>query len=708
MLSSSSTSSDFTDDIGNDESQLENFNYTSAVDKPISNSLIMRIFTHGKELVLIFAFLLTTFATVQNNSPKIGRPIPPSPFFSRGSLIEDYYYGHLSAAQAKVGLSELSFVFYYAPWSQESRHARSAYEHVSRLFYKEAYFAAINCWQPNSECRLQYSKITTWPILMAYQRNGFGIQYQKNLWTDAALTKFTSALLNPFERLTTPDELMEMMSSRDCVIVAFLDVESYPRHYKSFQRTALKFLERDPFNEVGFGIVLGETSIDFGVNRIPAIRAYLWNETVEYDGNMTWSSREILHWIHEHVQQVAIHLSPPGTKSSSIAPYVKQGPVLLMFTPRNFYFDFMDSYVMLRQLGMEYFNCKNDEWVKEVANEYLFQRRKENRENFKKLHQQCREVMQKFQNFDKCSSPVSSVSYLNVLNSSKNFESKLRKADSFCEVDEMKLPKSENCQCMTDTCSSPEVSYVKYTQKANKLETSMLDNSDDEMSPESINKYNFRRRCELLMQAEKKGDNYFIDDPDTVPLELVSGLACKFNKTFTLIAMDSNNFHSFAERLGVDIFEMENKTAAMIMDQDNESTYLLDEAVNLNSLARFIYTYHRGGLQRFLRTNSVQYQHTHFFDINEFLNVKKKEVIVRNTERDKKICSVEGNEKPKDFHVVIREINSEHFDNAVVKSNKVMKKKLNNESLIKFIFSLLDCCYFILFNKLRFLFDDVT
>jgi hypothetical protein len=227
---------------------------------------------------------------------------------------------------------------------------------------------------------------------------------------------------------------------------------------------------------------------------------------------------------------------------------------------------------------------------------------------------------------------------------------------------------------MSDCTTAPASNHAKYTYKANKPEetykTSMLDNTDDEMSPESINKYHFRRRCELLMQAEQKSDINFIDDPDTAPLELISGMACKFNKTFTIIAMDSNNFHTFAERLGVDLFEMENKTAAMIMDQDNESTYLLEEAVNLNSLARFIYTYHRGGLERFLRTNSVQYQHTHFFDINEFLNVKKNEKIIRNTERDKKICSIE--KKVKDFHVVIREINSEHFDSAVVRSNKVI------------------------------------
>lgn len=158
-------------EIDSDENQLDTLNNSSSIDKLNSNSIIMKIFSYSKELVLIFAFVLTTIATIQNNSgPKINRPPPPAPFFSKGSFIEDYYYGQLSPTQTKVTLSELSFVFYYAPWSSESQHARSAYEHVSRLFFKEAYFSAINCWQPNSECRIQYSKITTWPILMAYTR----------------------------------------------------------------------------------------------------------------------------------------------------------------------------------------------------------------------------------------------------------------------------------------------------------------------------------------------------------------------------------------------------------------------------------------------------------------------------------------------------------------------------------------------------------
>lgn len=76
---------------------------------------INMIISYGKELLCIIAFILTTFASVQKSSPKVSRAVTPVPFFSSGSLVEDYYYGQLSPTQTKVSLSDLSFVLYYAP-----------------------------------------------------------------------------------------------------------------------------------------------------------------------------------------------------------------------------------------------------------------------------------------------------------------------------------------------------------------------------------------------------------------------------------------------------------------------------------------------------------------------------------------------------------------------------------------------------------------
>jgi len=45
-----------------------------------------------------------------------------------------------------------------------------------------------------------------------------------------------------------------------------------------------------------------------------------------------------------------------------------------------------------------------------------------------------------------------------------------------------------------------------------------------------------------------------------------TGMACRTNKTMSLIAMDSLQFHQFAEGLGVDVLARHDKTAVIIFN----------------------------------------------------------------------------------------------------------------------------------------------
>lgn len=235
-------------------------------------------------------------------------------------------------------------MFYYAPWCSESQYARESYEHISRLYYKEVHFAAINCWQPGGECRLQYAKVRSWPVLMAYLPNGVATQYH-GPWTKSALSRFVKSLLTPVKRFINPEDLLKATIGSDSVVVAFIDVKRNARSYRNYYTSSLLWLERDPFQEITFGVVTGDSARSFGVERIPTIRMYLWNETIEYNGN--WSHSDINKWVVDHMQQVSLWLAPPGTKSTNLAPYLKQGPVLILFTPRNFYSGNIDAYDMV-------------------------------------------------------------------------------------------------------------------------------------------------------------------------------------------------------------------------------------------------------------------------------------------------------------------------------------------------------------------------
>lgn len=48
--------------------------------------------------------------------------------------------------------------------------------------------------------------------------------------------------------------------------------------------------------------------------------------------------------------------------------------------------------------------------------------------------------------------------------------------------------------------------------------------------------------------------------------EKITGLACKFNRTLSFLAMDSFNYGLVAEKLGVDLKHAAQNTAAVIID----------------------------------------------------------------------------------------------------------------------------------------------
>lgn len=54
-----------------------------------------------------------------------------------------------------------------------------------------------------------------------------------------------------------------------------------------------------------------------------------------YPEDFEWTSENILNWVRNSVHQPTLWLQPPGVKAFTLAPYLKEGPVLFLFTPRN-------------------------------------------------------------------------------------------------------------------------------------------------------------------------------------------------------------------------------------------------------------------------------------------------------------------------------------------------------------------------------------
>uniref|UniRef100_A0A182NU03 Thioredoxin domain-containing protein n=1 Tax=Anopheles dirus TaxID=7168 RepID=A0A182NU03_9DIPT len=622
---------------------------------------ISMIIIYGREALCILALILTTYATIQNSPPKISKAPPPVPFFSKGSLVHDWPTGALGTTQTRVSVSELSFVLYYAPWCAESQHARHAYEQVAQLYYREAHFAAINCWQPGGECRQRYTKVQSWPVLMAYQPSGLAVQYHQ-AWNTASLSRFVQSLMLPLHRFASPGDLMDHMTGKDAVIVAFLDVTNESKLYQRYYQASLKWLEKDPFQEVSFGVVTGQSSQLFGVETVPSIRLYLWNETIEYVGNQSWTPQELITWIHKQLHVVSMWITPPGNiKSSTLAPYLKDGPVLMLFSPRPLYDDSSDAYMMLRQLSMQYYNCPGDAWILEMAREYIAEQRHANAARYGERREQCVQILGRHPSQDAepgtpggrrygrngCKEGFKStvsVSFVNVLNSSKFVDGKPVGGKEYCDIAPAMGCRGDRRSCgalgpggggargrpslmwQTEGCTSGgrnDEDEMDDNEQAHPV-TSMIDSEHDYRGPKLLARQNLRRQCELLQLAVSEKTNVFFSEPARQEQSLdyysaIGGLSCKHNKTLTFISMDSNLYHAFAERLGVDVLSEPNRTVAFIVDPAEESSYALRDQINLHTMARFVHDYYNRTLERFLRSSNIHYQHTHSFDAREYV-----------------------------------------------------------------------------------------
>lgn len=120
------------------------------------------------------------------------------------------------------------------------------------------------------------------------------------------------------------------------------------KKFNAFYETAVRWHERDPFSDVKFAVLTGYNTEEFGVESIPSLRIYLWNETLVYD-EKSWHHKHVHKWINKRMHQVSYWLSPPGKKASTLANHLKKGPAFLLFTPRNYYGDYNDAYLMVRK-----------------------------------------------------------------------------------------------------------------------------------------------------------------------------------------------------------------------------------------------------------------------------------------------------------------------------------------------------------------------
>nr|CAD7410413.1 unnamed protein product [Timema poppensis] len=175
-----------------------------------------KMYHYCREIIFMLGIMFTTYAAFQTAPPKTSKSPTPVPFFPQTSLVADFYQGHIGPPFERVAGSDISFVMYYAPWDAESQATRSQFKLVAQYYYKQVYFAAINCWQPLGECKQQFAKVQHFPVLIVYTQLTKGIQY-KGVKEATHMIHFLSSVLHSVERIDSVNDIVQLMNFHDVV-----------------------------------------------------------------------------------------------------------------------------------------------------------------------------------------------------------------------------------------------------------------------------------------------------------------------------------------------------------------------------------------------------------------------------------------------------------------------------------------------------------
>lgn len=107
-----------------------------------------------------------------------------------------------------------------------------------------------------------------------------------------------------------------------------------------------------------------------------------------------------------------------------------------------------------------------------------------------------------------------------------------------------------------------EIFFLRFYSK----ETSMLPLEDDPLAAEGLVHDRIRHLCKVYHYAKQWGPPIFPATVDEKNLTHNFGLSCKMNFSLNMIAVDSVENHHFAEALGIDIKNMKDMTAVVILD----------------------------------------------------------------------------------------------------------------------------------------------
>lgn len=542
-----------------------------------------------REIVFIF-LVFVVYASFSKQPTKVTKYPAAYPFFPKDSVTLDFYRGHLNNAVEYARQADLSFVMYYAPWDSESQLVRGEFELAAKGMQGKVLFTAVNCWQPLGQCRRRYSRVYTWPVLIAYPAHGKGLQYHGPK-SAAHMQRFLYDVMEPLVRVSDDrdKDFLDLRSKYDSVILVKVSAQPRGRDYATVYHLSLRLLQRYTNQNVIVAVKTVKNTPEYK----PEMALYSWNETLFYPSDSRWKVDDMEKWIFNSLEQIVAWVSPVGSKSTVLFSYIQGGPTMVLFTPKNPLVQAVDYYQMYRQVATKYYNCGVSNSLTE---DVIYFNRIENYISYKNQLKTCLFNLEQENQTFKGSITLSGNKILANHSLCKNIvDTECSNCKEYCSLNNLNFNYMENCE--------------KLQQKISII--AALEN--DTRSPPNLKKLSALNDCAKLSKALKYQPLIFAHSVTNMKQPFnrvdITGLACS-NNSLTMIAMDSLKYHAFAERLGVDVLtNSKEKTAVVIIDEKQETHHVLTGLLTENKLERFIYNFTQNSLPRAKLTSAKKVEY---------------------------------------------------------------------------------------------------
>ncbi|KAF7689162.1 hypothetical protein HF521_012515 [Silurus meridionalis] len=267
---------------------------------------------------------------------------PPVRFLSQSVPLVDLYLGQQDQAEKLIEGSDVSVIFYYAPWCAHSIAAREHIQQVALHLANQVQFVAVNCWWHQGKCRKQQN-FFQYPVLHVYYRS------------------FIRRVSAPLTYLPSRSALHTFLSHHQPGVVGFFDFNSSPQPpgYLTFLTSALHILRKDPQGVVRFGVV---------TNRMVAAGMWVTEDQSVYlhrrfntslvfpHSERNFTAENICNWVFENKESIITWIQPIGEKSQCLEAELRKGPALLMFLPQS---PFSASQILseVADVALSYHSC---------------------------------------------------------------------------------------------------------------------------------------------------------------------------------------------------------------------------------------------------------------------------------------------------------------------------------------------------------------